>query len=101
MSWCHLGSIYESSQQLMRAIEAYLKSGTEKGWVNLGCLFLRNGLGKVAEKIFRTLFFEKQSLSAGYYLLNMYLARSHKRDASALNLPRISPQGVRCVLFSL
>lgn len=95
VAYFNLGCIYESVGQLERAIEAFLKSGTERAWINIACLYLRNGLGKVAERIFKTLFFEKQSLAAGYYLLNMYLARSHKRDANGLNLPRMSAQDQR------
>jgi hypothetical protein len=51
---------------------------------------LKCGNSKDAEKLLKILFHEKESNAAAYYLLNMYMTRNRRREASGLNLPYLS-----------
>ena len=91
-AFAHLGKIYETSGQWSRAIEAYLKAGTEQAWVDVALVYLRTGYGKDAEKLLKQLFENHGSQAAGYHLSNIFIARNHRRDATALNLPPLSAE---------
>jgi tetratricopeptide (TPR) repeat protein len=91
-AWCNLGRIYESQSQWTQALEAFMRSGTEQAWVSAAVLYLRSGHGRDAEKLFRILATEHDSVPAKYYLQSIFLARGHRRDAAGLNLPPLTAE---------